>query len=159
MTGGARAVHAIAAVAFLAASQAGDSSCQQATPANDVPRSQVCETDSGSIRTIDGYVVGKVTAKCYVPPREHVLEAWLEYSTSRWGGFTMPRFPLRDTTIPDTEGVTLWPRLPCKPGYYQTKWRIHGRGPAVPDHQNGIGFDEVDGDYGSTYIDADQCAG
>jgi hypothetical protein len=121
----------------------------------------VCDVDTAGIEvTGDGrYVTDKVRAWCTVPPRTHTLEAWLEFSTSRWGGWTMPEFPARSSIIPDEEGVTLRVRLPCREGHYRAAWRTHGRGPAVPGHPNGIEFDKVDGDYGATAVDASQCAG
>lgn len=39
------------------------------------------------------FVVDIITPRCDVPPREHKLEAWLEYKPDIWGGWTRPRAP------------------------------------------------------------------
>lgn len=126
----------------------------------DAPRHKVCEVNTRGIEVEDygESVADVVTVTCEVSPVSHRLETWLEYSTSRYGGWTMPRFPRSSGAIPDSvEGVSLRVTLPCREGYYRTAWRTTGAGPELPDHPDGIPFDVVDGDFGSTAVTAEQC--
>lgn len=140
------------------ATQAGDSSCQAS---GDPVRTQVCHVDTRGVRVeSDGTLVADViTARCQIPPREHKLEAWLEYRSGIWGDWTRPRMPNVLRGVPDAEGRPVRVELPCKPGYYRAAWRATGRGPALPDHPAGIPFDHLDGDFGSTHVDATECKG
>jgi hypothetical protein len=142
------------------APHATDGACQKQDGAG-VVRERVCEVDTRGVQvTEDGQrVTDIVTARCNVPPVEHRIDAWLEYKTSVWGEGRMPRFPEWSTVIPDAEGVSVRVWLPCREGYYRAVWRTTGRGPAMADHPRGIPFDELDGDMGSTHVDAAECAG
>ena len=143
-------------LAVILATQAGDSSCQDSS---DPTRTTVCQVDTRGIRVESGgaVVVDVITARCDVPPREHRLEAWLEYRKGIWGEWTMPRGPELLYGIPGPDGDPVQVELPCKAGYYRAAWRATGRGPALPDHPQGLPFDIQDGDWGHTPVDATEC--
>jgi len=145
-------------LAVVAATQAGDGSCQAG---GDPARTQVCYVDTRGVRVESegALVVDVITARCQVPPREHRLEGWLEYRSGIWGEWTRPRGPELLYGDPGPEGEPLRVELPCKAGYYRAAWRVTGRGPSLPDHPGGIPFDIQDGDFGSTPVDATECGG
>ncbi|MGH3913610.1 MAG: hypothetical protein ACRDTC_09385 [Pseudonocardiaceae bacterium] len=152
-------VKSVLMVAVVLAAQAGDGGC--APQGDGVVRSRVCDVDTRGIEVErDGAVIADVvTARCDVPPTQHRLDAWLEYRSGAWGGWTMPRFPEGSSLIPDVEGVAVRVTLPCKEGYYRAAWRATGRGPALPDHPRGIEFDIADADLGHTRINTEDCEG
>lgn len=152
-----RTMPTVMLVAVLAVGTGGQGGCET-SGAHPIPS---CSVDTRGIRPDDGaVVVDYVTASCDRPPLRHKFEAWLEYSTSRRGGYTMPRFPAGPSwIIPDQEGVTLRVELPCRPGWYRTAWRTTGVGPASAEAHEGVEFDLRDGDFNPTDIRAEDCRG
>lgn len=148
-----RTLPVVVLVTALAVGAGGQSGCETTTQ----QRISSCSVDTRGIRPDDGaVVVDYVTATCDKPPRQHKFEAWMEYSSSRRGGFSMPRFPAGPVwVIPDREGITLRVELPCRPGWYRTAWRTTGIGPE-PDNTP---FDLIDGDFFPKEIRAEQCRG
>lgn len=157
-----RAVRTTLAAVLIVVANAGDTACPAPDNGDAVPRQRLCDVDTRGVEVESGgaFVVDVVTATCQPPgPLEHKFEAWLEYKPGVWGDWTMPRFPRQSFTVPGQEGLRLRVELPCKEGYYRAAWRTTGRGPALPDHPNGIEFDRLDADFGSTRVDGADCRG
>lgn len=127
----------------ILATQAGDGSCQAATP-------KACWIDTRGVRVENRLVTDVITATCDPTPRTHRLDGWIEYRRSPGEEWRLTTDKQTKRTPPDAQGL----QLPvsagrCAPGDYRTAWQATGIGPGLDERP----FDYSDGDFWATTLD------
>lgn len=140
----------------LAAASVLIAAVQTAAPSGCTPVAQACNLSFQGIYIHASDIWDVVTVTCNPKPTKHYIQAWMEYK--RFDEYDSYGRHAATKDIPDKTGFQLEVRSTCVEGWFRAKAHVEGRGPATPQHPNGLPFDFEDTGR-AKYITAEECAG
>jgi hypothetical protein len=129
---------------------------QATAPSGCTPASQACDLSFQGLYIHAGEVWDVVTVACDPKPTQHYIQAWMEYK--RFDEYDSYGRHTATKDIPDKIGFQLEVHSTCVEGWFRAKARVEGRGPATPQHPEGLPFD-FENTGRTKYITAGECAG
>ncbi|MGQ0773901.1 MAG: hypothetical protein ACT4NY_05705 [Pseudonocardiales bacterium] len=137
-------------LAVVLVTQSGDSSC--------TPLPKACALSFQGIHVQAGEVRDVVTPTCDLPPRQHVLHAWMEYKAI--GEYSpLGRRQVVSRAIPDRTGFPVPVSAgTCAQGWYRAVVHVDGVGPSTTADPEGLPFDVTETGR-EKFITAQDCNG